>query len=383
MACAAICPHDAIDITRNKLGFSEPRVISDRCIDCRLCQKICPSISLPVTSSENKVYAASANDVNLLNHSSSGGIATLIARHFIENGGIVYGCSGKDIENIKYLRIDNVELSSDIQGSKYIQGCILPFYKKIRADLSSGRKVLFIGIPCQVSGVRKFLMKRYDNFYSIDIICHGAASSKMLNENIEYYKKKINSKLITDVMFRVKEKDSNGLTRIQYGFYFNAKGKHWSYPGFSDPFMLAYINNLSFRDSCYDCKYTNLKRVSDLTLGDFWGLGIDAGLGDRLGVSLCITHSSKGENMLHSLKQDATIIRRDLNEAVKDNPQLTTPSKPGKQIKRFREIFIKKGFVIGVQRSCWKVLLKYRIYHVVASLGLIGLFKYLKSICRT
>ena len=39
-----------------------------------------------------------------------------------------------------------------------------------------------------------------------------------------------------------------------------------------DTFFVGFNNNLFLRESCYRCKYCGSDRVSDFTLGDFWGI---------------------------------------------------------------------------------------------------------------
>lgn len=382
MACAAICPHGAIETAKNSLGFSVPKIIESKCVDCNLCQRVCPSINSPARSDINEVYAASAKDPEILEHTSSGGMATLISRKFIEDGGVVYGCSGKDIYDVRYVRIYDEQHLSTIQGSKYVQGSLFPCYKDIRKDLKDGLKVLIIGIPCQVAGLRNFLRINYENLYCVDIICHGAASQKMLSDNLEYYINKYNLKQIDDVKFRIKEWGEDGNLSIRYGLYFSSSEKSYCFQGLKDPFTLAYANNLSFRDSCYRCKYTNLNRVSDITLGDFWKLGDDTQLKNQLGVSLCILHSSKGRLLLESVKETAAIEKRSLAEAVNGNPQLIKPSVPGDKIDLFRHIIEQQGFPKAAVKVCRKIRIKHQLYKIMYRMGLLSVVKRLKDLCH-
>ena len=55
-ACANICAHDAITMKPDWRGFLYPYIDVEKCVDCKLCQKICPVNLQFVCSSPQKDY---------------------------------------------------------------------------------------------------------------------------------------------------------------------------------------------------------------------------------------------------------------------------------------------------------------------------------------
>lgn len=382
MTCAASCPVGAITVAIDSLGFFIPQINSNTCINCKLCQRVCPAINEVKIASPISTYAASAKDQEIIECTSSGGLATLLAQSVLDAGGVVYGCDGTDIHHVRHIRItESVQLQS-IKGSKYVQSDISGIYKYLLKDLKDGRDVLFIGLSCQVAGVKQFAKKEYANLYTIDVICHGAASQKMLSQDILYHKNRLNLSLIQKVKFRNKYFDEKFIPQIRYGLFFDGDNERYSFTGIDDPFTFGYGNNQLFRNSCYSCKYAKVARVADITLGDFWKLGKDSALKDRLGVSLCITHTIKGEKLLKSITDKIDIEIRDISEAINGNPQLVCPTTPSAKLKYFRNLYKHYGLVKAIYKTNRTTILKLKIHKVLWFCGVIKLKHYLLGKCR-
>ena len=60
----------------------------------------------------------------------------------------------------------------------------LGIYSGIKKILNDNKGVVFTGTPCQVSALRNYLNKDYENLFCIDIICHGVPSQKIFDEYI-------------------------------------------------------------------------------------------------------------------------------------------------------------------------------------------------------
>lgn len=382
MACKASCAHGAIDVQLDALGFRHPVINQSACTDCGLCRIVCPTVNQPHLQETDKAYAIAAMDPGILDSTASGGVATLIATEWIKAGGVVYGCDGTDIKNIHHRRIDTISELDSIKGSKYVQSDISGIYSAIKLDLQTGLPVLLIGISCQIAGVRKYLLKTYPNLVTIDIICHGGASQQMLTQNVDYYCRKYSVSSLENVRFRKKIHPESGTTEIRYGFYFDANNRHVSNEGIQDAFTFGYGQNLLFRDSCFTCSYTQLSRVSDLTIGDFWGLGNDAGFKNYNGVSLALPHTPKGEQLIDSISGVSKIVLRTVEEAVKGNPQLMMPTIPGIQMQRFRQLYISKGFIVAINRLARNTRLKLRAHNLLSHIGLLPIVRRLRHLCR-
>lgn len=371
MTCAASCPVKAISTAIDSLGFAIPKIDSDICVNCGKCQRVCPSINETDSFPPKNTYAAAAKNSDILKKCSSGGIATIIAQSVIKSGGIVYGCDGTDAYHVRHRRIIDSGHLSSIQGSKYVQSDISGVFKDLLSDLKGGKTVLFIGLSCQVAAIKQYVDYDYPNLYCIDIICHGAASQKMLNQDIDYHLKRLNLESIHDLRFRHKYYDNDSIVRIQYGLFFRSGEVQYSFRSIEDPFTFGYSNNQLSRDSCYLCKYANISRVADLTLGDYWGLNQDSKLKNKLGFSLCITHTEKGNELFNDISEDIDFEERSIEEAIKGNPQLIRPTDPHEKLENFRKIYRKYGLSKAVFMANRKLIIKIRILNIAKRIGLV------------
>ncbi|MDE6311373.1 MAG: Coenzyme F420 hydrogenase/dehydrogenase, beta subunit C-terminal domain [Muribaculaceae bacterium] len=370
LACMNVCPTKAIVKTSDELGFLRPQIIADKCIECNLCVKTCPSNNIPDRNACDTAIAAIAKSEDILSKSASGGIATLISENIIEHNGVVYGCDGTDIYNIKHVRISDKESLWRIKGSKYIQSNISDIYAPVLSDLKNGKTVLFFGISCQVAGLLKFLKKPYDNLFCINLVCHGAASQRMISSAINEYKHRLKTDQIRDIRFRKKNIENNTCTGIEYGLFFHSCGRDYSFTDHHDAFTFGYANALLFRDSCYNCLYTKTERVGDMTIGDFWNLQENVGAHGKKSVSLLLLHTAKGQFLFDSIKPSIDYIQRPLAEAIKGNPQLIQPTDRAPELHIFREAFKKNELSFAVRHAKRKVLRNIRIYDFLKTLGL-------------
>lgn len=61
-ACVQRCPRQCISLIEDNEGFLYPHVNIDKCIDCRLCENVCPIITPYKESEPLQAYAL----INLL-----------------------------------------------------------------------------------------------------------------------------------------------------------------------------------------------------------------------------------------------------------------------------------------------------------------------------
>lgn len=314
-ACANICPVNCISMESDKEGFWYPVVDYDKCIKCGKCIKVCPIINKIKVQNEPKAYACLNNDENIRLQSSSGGIFTLIAEYILNQGGVVFGVGFDELFNVKHSYIENKEELAQYRGSKYVQSKIGDTYKETKKFLNEGRKVLFTGTPCQISGLKLFLGKEYLNLFCLDNICHGVPSPKVWQKYIEYREQEAKSKVI-DISFRDKRESWK---KYFVTFSFENGTEYTSYQG-NDLFMKAFLKDVCLRPSCYDCQFKGINRESDITLGDFWGIkNIAPDMDDDKGTSLIFVNSKKGAEMLEILSNALTVKEVDINEAIKSN----------------------------------------------------------------
>ena len=336
-ACASICSHEAITMKEDSLGFLHPHIDSSKCINCGLCEKVCqfnPTYSRFKNYDVSKVYLARIKSNNQLRKSQSGGLFYAIAIKFIQNGGIVYGAAFNDKWHVSHQRVDNSTDLEKLRMSKYVQSDmrgIMPYVKK---DLSQDKTVLFSGTPCQISGLKSFIPERlHANLFCIDIVCHCVPSPKIWSDYIKYLENKRRKQLIA-VQFRDKRFGWHG---ARESFLYNDGTLE-----FRRTNNTLFSKLLSIRRSCTNCPYTNLRRVGDITLGDFWGLPKNSKYEDNKGVSLVLINSEKGESVLDDIKETCIIIPGD-NYDYKQS-QLREPVKINPLRSQFLEDYTTKGF---------------------------------------
>lgn len=349
MACMDRCPKQCIEITEGELGHLYPKVVNG-CIDCGLCLKVCPAENSPTFMPARNVWAVWRNDDKLRSESSSGGMASAIAEHIIERGGVVYGCAFVPDFSFRHIRCATKTDLKRLKGSKYVQSDMHGVYKSIAKDLREGLKVLFIGTPCQVAGINIFFSKSLDNLFTIDLICHGVPSVKILKESLP---KEIFNQDLDSVEFRVNTE-----------FHFSAKsgisGTVFERPLNKDLFLKAFFTALTYRDSCHTCKFAQEQRISDITLGDFWGLDETVVKDAKKGVSLCMGNTERGCKIVNEVSR-ITMIERPVSEAVSGNKQLRKPMQENFRTKIFRTLYPKFGFKPSVIFSIPEIVIKSKI----------------------
>lgn len=160
-ACYNICPKNAIHMEEDECGYVYPIIDVNKCVKCKLCEKVCPSLKKTKLNKPIKCYAVVAKNKNLLMKSTSGGISSVLAQIILKYNGVVYGAAYVD-KNCKvgHIRIENIKDLHKIQGSKYVHSYINNSFEKVKEDLINNKKVLFTGTPCQIDGLKNYLRKR-------------------------------------------------------------------------------------------------------------------------------------------------------------------------------------------------------------------------------
>ena len=175
-ACVQICPKQCISFNEDLQGFRYPSIDADICINCGLCSKVCPFFNHGRQNVHMGVFAAVNSDDEIRIRSSSGGLFSLLAQQIIIEGGIVFGARFDENWEVKHDWAETIEQIAMFRGSKYVQSRIEGCYKTVQSFLNEGRTVLFSGTPCQILGLKNFLIKEYDNLITVGIVCHGVPS---------------------------------------------------------------------------------------------------------------------------------------------------------------------------------------------------------------
>ncbi|MDC7280520.1 Coenzyme F420 hydrogenase/dehydrogenase, beta subunit C-terminal domain [Butyrivibrio fibrisolvens] len=354
MLCIDVCKKEAIHIEDNMVSYNAV-IDEDKCVNCNACHKKCPQNNTPEKISPISWYQGWNRDDEYRSKAPSGGIGMALAKQFIKDGGYVCSCLFKDGDF--YFDITNdYEQALKFGGSKYVKSNPVGIYPKVLEVLKAGNKVLFIGLPCQIAAVKAYVGAQYqDRLYTVDLICHGTPSPKILELFLKQYSKSL--KTIKDIKFRLKTKmqlvvDDKGIVC----------------KGVSDKYTIAFLDGLTYTSNCYSCKYASRERISDITIGDSWGTKVDAEE-IRKGVSLMVVQTEKGEQMLKNA--DIELLPVDVENAVNNNEQLSRPMSIRKNRSAFFELIKKKSFNHIIFNQYKSNCLKQDVKLVLIKLGLV------------
>lgn len=356
--CISVCQHNAITMAKDNFGHLYSKIDQKKCVDCKLCQKYCPQLNTPIFQNPIKCYASWAKNKDEYLTSTSGGIASILSRYVVSRGGIVYACAMLSGVNVKHIRIEKEEDISLIKGSKYVQSNILEIIPKLKEDVNEGIYVLFIGTPCQVASIKNLFKNAPKNLITADLICHGVPSHHLFKKHIECVAPNTDRVIFRDndgYVINCIDKDNNKLYRT---VLFKER--------FRDVYLNAFFDGFSFRDSCYSCKYATQKRVSDITLGDFWGLGTKQSVDEMAehpnGCSAILINTEKGGYLFEMIKPKTYAYERPVEECILGNEQLKHPKQKTVRIKVYR--FMQK--LVSLPKAYYLVnidlMIRYKIH---------------------
>lgn len=334
-ACFSACPTGAIEMCEDEWGFYHPFIDQSKCIGCHKCIRSCQVCNQPSKNAPIDVFAAIAKEQYIHETSSSGGFCTAIAKFFLENGGVVYGTALDDHFILRHERISELKDLYKIQGSKYVETNLDKIYQSVEKDIKT-IKTLFIGTPCNVGGLLAYLgNKDKENLFLVSFICGGISSTKLLKESLG---SRLNG--LRKLEFRRGSKSALWLT---YG-----DGKTTCLARETNPYMIGYYYKLMHRSCCFKCLYATNERVGDITCGDFWGLKTGRFLNQTSkGVSVVISTTPKGQEMLTSTKNLFDLERHEFKETLEKNLRLSTPSEYTVKTDKFKKLYP----LLGVNRS--------------------------------
>lgn len=303
-SCVQICPNKCIELRTNEFGMCYPHVDESKCIKCGQCLSVCASInSEEIKNNSLQKFFAFQNKKNVVSNSASGGAFTAICYEFIGSSkkySIWGAVIEKDTLNTEIREIQNINKIYLFNKSKYVECSTVGVYSKVKFRLENGYKVIYSGTPCQIAGLRLFLSKMYSNLLCIDLICHGVPTNFVFKKYITNLESIENNK-VSEYTFRSKDKFFNKVDPYSIRIKFN-DGKIKSIPKYKDKYMVTFLNGALNRSSCYNCKYSTLNRVSDITLGDFWGIeNFNTELNSNDGVSLVVTSTRNGQAVIERL----------------------------------------------------------------------------------
>ena len=371
-ACAQRCPKQCISMQEDEQGFLYPKVDLSLCIDCHLCEKVCPVINQAAPRKPVETFAAKNTDEKVRMTSSSGGIFYALAKKIIEEGGVVFGAKFNDKWEVVHDYAETLEDVKVFQGSKYVQSRIGETFIQAEKFLKAGRKVMFTGTPCQIAALGLFLRKDYsDQLLKVDVVCHGVPSPLVWREYLKYItrpegasagKNTVFSSLkerpvITGISFRDKR-----LGWEKYGFSVRiaanqVSGKNSVFQSvntekkeqelFFEPldrnlYLKGFLTNTFLRPSCYQCPSRSGKSQADISLADFWGIGrFRPSFYSKHGVSLVLAYNSKAQKTLSDI--GLALMTTLFENALKFNPAIENDTKLSAKYNQFWDLYKQAG----------------------------------------
>ncbi len=363
-ACMNICPKNAITITEDKYGFYEPEIDHDICIKCGLCDKVCPSLNLSGERPEYEAFCGYSKTEGVRAKSSSGGLFHDLADSVIKSGGVVFGAAfnyGQDNLRLEHCSSDEVGLEP-LQKSKYVQSYIGLTYRKVKTMLGTGRRVMFVGTPCQVAGLKSYLRNTpSDNLLTVDFICHGVPSMYFLRDHLIHIGFK-DLRKISKIDFR--PKCSAWVDDI---VVVNSEKKYQNFYQNDAYFRGFDYSCITLRKSCFACDYSNgYNRMADITLADFWGIfKSDLTIDDwRKGLSLVLVYTDKGRNAISNL-DNVNLIPVDRADTEYIYRRKRATYYPHKQREKFFDDYATHGYDYAVKHNDLTFSVKERLAYNV------------------
>lgn len=347
-ACASVCGHKALEMIEDAEGFLYPKCDINKCTNCHLCERVCPIINRDFDSESGnqplQVLALHNIDENIWQSSSSGGVFAAIAKLFIDKDGVVYGAE----YNEDFVVVHRGETKPDgvlkFKGSKYVQSDLRGVYAEIREQLCADREVLFSGVPCQVEGLKNFLMKPYDNLTTIDIVCHGVPSPLVFADYISFIRKHTIIKL--EKIFMKDKTFGWGYQNLR--LYYRGGISEFNTP-VSNLWNKIFYDHIANRPSCHKCRFKNFHRAGDLTLGDFWEIeqSHPEFTSDK-GISLLLINTIHGISIWNEIQPEFKFIESNTSESLQPALDHSYPE-PSDRVS-FWEDYLKHAFEKTVKK---------------------------------
>lgn len=362
-ACLQACPKQCITMLADNEGFLYPQVDSTICIDCGLCEQVCPVINCNEPHNPIATYATKNLNEEVRVKSSSGGVFTLLAEKIISEGGVVFGARFNENWEVIHDYTETVEGLEPLRGSKYVQSIIGDNYKIAKRFLSEDRKVLFSGTPCQIAGLKQYLRKENNNLLTIEVVCHGVPSPMIWSDYLDYKRKQHSVPSNDDSL-------SMNIVPEVVGISFRDKTYGWKKYGFKisyaaskdagsvvsksineelisyneNLFMKGFLKNIYLRPSCYSCPARKGSSGADISIADYFGIQtVYPQFDDDKGVGLTIINTAKGEEYYHAIKTGVESIASDYTLAVKSNPCIVESVKEPKLRNKFWKLYKKEN----------------------------------------
>ncbi len=349
-ACGDLCPKMAISFETDEEGFWYPVIHQEKCVECGMCERVCPQLVEITEKKPMEVYAVQNKNAETVLHSSSGGVFSALAEAVIRAGGHVYGVIYDENIRAKFFCAKALQDLERMRGSKYVQADSEALYKNVLNDLKNNVFVLCVGTPCQIAAMRTATEKYKDHILLVDFICHGVPSPLLFNQFKTYVEKKRKKRI---VQYYNRSKVEGWKQKEEIVFqdgsreYSTLLSQGWRH--------IFYSGN-AFRTTCYACRFNHYaKRFSDLTIADYWGVEqAHPNIPWRNGVSLLCAYTEAGRRWLERIGQNCEMTQSEVARCLNRQPHFRGTSVVSGDRKAFWVEYAEKGigYIIRKYGKC-------------------------------
>ena len=354
MLCMVVCPEHCISKNKDNEGFWFPKIDLRKCIHCGKCENVCPINNILDNNTSIKSFSAYALDDSIRLSSSSGGVFYCLAEGVIKKGGLVCAAAfDKDYTRVKHFCVEKKSELELLKGSEYLQSDISKVFLDIEKYLDSKREVLFVGTPCEVAAIKKYINSNKEFLTTIDIICHGVPSELVWAKYLESVHKG------RDISFVSMRNKRFGWKNFAMKVSYNNHPQYIRSLAF-DLYLRGFLENLYLRKSCYDCHFKSADRIGDITIGDYWGKELT----DHKGVSLIGINTNKGIRLFENTKNTLFYEECDWVKTITKNIAATeSPPKNANRSIFFEELNKSDNFTKSVKKCLSRRSVKDNLYY--------------------
>lgn len=380
-ACYSICPQNCIEMVPDEEGFLYPKVNITGCINCKLCERVCPELNGFKKQTIKESFALRSRDKIVLETSTSGGFFTGLAAHILKCGGSIFGVICDDKNVVRHYEVSHALDSEKVElykGSKYVQSHLGDTFSRVDKLLKEDRLVLFSGTPCQIAGLRNFLIDEYDKLITVEVICHGTSSPLLWEKYVELQERKHHSS-IKKVNFR------NKTYGYHSGTMFIEFDDGATYIGSArvDLMLKSFFSEISSRPSCYNCICKGESRPADISIFDCWHANeLVSGLeDDDRGYTNVFINSKKGIKVYQEIQNCYISYSTEASSAIKkDGIMITEQPEPHPKRNEFYKTLNSDGIENAVNKYLPISMLDVLIERSKGILCKTGLMKKLREI---
>lgn len=322
--CVGSCPLQIVNLIKNDCGTHVPHFPPEGCNHCNTCIEVCPGMDIDLKKLSqsvfsnmppnydifmgnfNRCYVGSSSDSDILENSASGGLLTTTLIYALEegiiDGALLSRLSSEDPFKVEYFLAKSVDSIKSASGSIYYPVTV---NSALNILLKEEGKFAVVGLPCHIHGIRK--AEEVNPKLKDKIVLHlGIFCSHTVNFNGTDF-------LINSLDVKKQDVDSFAFRKRGWpgGFLLKTKTGEEKFAPL-DSFWPPIFGRFFFTPfRCTLCP-DGTAELSDISFGDAW---LPEFIDNRKGVSLIISRSEIGENLISNAKLDDKVKLTEINHS--------------------------------------------------------------------